>query len=162
MYYKTEPQNFTNLGYIAWLWMNSKLHQKWSSRMMLRNVIPPISLAQFKIISDGVHPLGYASWAFFSADAELRYIANPSDIEIGDWNSGSRLWFIDFISPFSPKHTLRLKSELREMFHGRYARALRVHTDLKEGRVLNYIGYQAPSGWREQADQEMLSHFIKP
>lgn len=126
---------------------------------MTRNVIPPISLGQFRIISNGTFPLAYASWAFFSPDAELRYIANPSKIDIKDWVSGDRMWFIDYISPFSPRHTLQLKSELRKMFPNRYARALRVHPDSQEGRVLTYFGKNPPDGWRAKADHDMLSHF---
>jgi cytolysin-activating lysine-acyltransferase len=88
--------NFYDLGRIAWLWMQSSLHQKWSTRLMMRNVIPPVSSEQFKLISEGELPVAYASWAFFSAEAEKRYIINPQLIDINDWNSGDRMWFIDY------------------------------------------------------------------
>ena len=153
--------NFYDLGRIAWLWMNSNLHGNWSTRLMMRNVIPPVSSGQYRVIMEGGFPVAYASWAFFSAEAEKRYILNPSLIDIHDWNSGDRMWFIDYISPFSTKHTLRLKSELREIFPKRYARALRVSVDSEEGRVLTYFGTEAPDGWRKQADAEILSHFAE-
>lgn len=154
-------ENFSDLGRIAWLWMNSNLHDAWSTRLMMQNVIPPITLGQYRIISDGAFPVAYASWAFFSPEAEQRYIVSPSQIDIKDWSSGDRMWFIDYISPFSPKHTLRLKSELRDLFSNRYARALRVRPDGVEGRVLTYSGEDAPDGWRDRADAEILSHFAE-
>ena len=128
---------------------------------MTRNVIPPISLAQYRIISNGQFPVAYASWAFFSPEAERRYILNPTLIDIEDWNSGERMWFIDFISPFSTENTMRLKSELRSVFPNRYARALRLRRESKEGRVMTYFGDNLPEGWRTRADIEILSHFAK-
>jgi cytolysin-activating lysine-acyltransferase len=153
---------FKELGQISWLWMNSKLHADWSTRLMTRNVIPPISLEQYKIILNGEGlPLAYASWAFFSKEAEFRYIANPSQIQLEDWNSGDRMWFIDYISPFSIRHTLQLKSLLRDSFHDRFARALRVTPEGKTGKVLTYFGENAPDGWRNTADTQIMSHFTE-
>ena len=153
--------NFTDLGHIAWLWMNSRLHGGWSTRLMTRNVIPPISLGQYRIVFDGDFPVAYASWAFFSPQAELRYIANANQIDIKDWSSGDRMWFIDYISPFSTRYTRRLKSELRAMFSGRYARALRVQPEVDKGVVVTFHGAEMPDGWRVKADTEVLSHFAK-
>lgn len=150
---------YDELGQVAWLWMNSSLHANWSTRMMMRNVVPPIANAQIKIIRDGDFPVAYASWAFFSDEAELRYIANPSQIKLEDWRSGERLWFIDFVSPFSARHTLKLKSQLRERFPDRYARALRVKPPSETGKVMTFFGEDAPKGWRREADAQMRSHF---
>ena len=54
---------------------------------MSRNTIPLISLGQYEILhgDDGI-PVAYASWAYFSEDAELRYIRDPSLIRLEDWN----------------------------------------------------------------------------
>ena len=155
-----ELDNFVQLGQISWLWMNSKLHEDWSTRLMSRNTIPPISLGQYEILhgNDGI-PVAYASWAYFSEDAELRYIRDPSLIRLEDWNSGDRLWFVDYVSPFSVKHTLALKSVLRERFSDRFARGLRVTPGGKTGRVLTYFGENVPEGWRTTADEQILSHF---
>lgn len=157
-----ELKNFSHLGQIAWLWMNSNLHGDWSAQLMTRNVIPPISLGQYKIIQDkkGV-PVAYASWAFFSEEAEFRYIAKPSQIQLQDWNSGDRMWFIDYVSPFSVRHTLHLKSLLRDQFPDRFARALRVTPKGRTGKVLTYFGENVPESWRATADAQILSHFAE-
>lgn len=152
-------QNFYNLGQIAWLWMNSDLHNAWSTRLLMRNVIPPITLGQYELITENGFPVAYASWAFFSADSELRYLLKPSQITLNDWNSGDRLWFIDYISPFSVHHTMRLKNILRSKFSDQFARALRVKAGSNAGRVPTYFGKNAPEDWRKNADFQILSHF---
>lgn len=152
---------FSELGRISWLWMNSSLHATWSTQAMMRNTIPPVSNGQYKIVMEGEFPVAYASWAFFSADAERRYILKSSQIQLEDWCSGERMWFIDYISPFSLRHTLKLKSLLRNSFPDTYARALRVQPGNDTGRVLTYFGREAPEGWRQRADIEILSHFTE-
>lgn len=157
-----ELKNFSLLGQIAWLWMNSNLHGDWSTRLMTRNVIPPINLGQYKIIygKEGF-PVAYASWAFFSKKTEFRYIVKPSQIQLQDWNSGDRMWFIDYISPFSVRHTLHLKSLLRVEFPDRFARALRVTPKGRTGKILTYFGKNVPKGWRATADAQILSYFAE-
>ncbi|WP_138465874.1 toxin-activating lysine-acyltransferase [Poseidonocella sp. HB161398] len=152
-------QTFGELGQISWLWMNSGLHADWSTRLMMRNVIPPVSLGQYEILREGCVPVAYASWAFFSEEAELRYIKTPSAIRLEDWTSGDRLWFIDYVSPFSLRHTLQLKSRLRARFENRFARGLRVVPGATKGRVVTYIGKDISEGWQQTADAQMMSHF---
>lgn len=152
--------HFNDLGRLAWLWMNSKLHGAWSTRLMMRNLIPPINTRQYMIIEDGGVPRAYVSWAFFSKEAELRYIAHPENIQLEDWNSGDRLWLIDFISPFSRKNTLLLKQQLCDRFPTKYAHALRVRPgNTEKGRILTFFGKDAPSDGRQQAETQILEHF---
>lgn len=128
---------------------------------MMRNIIPPVKLRQYKIISNGTVPLAYASWAFLSPDAERRYIFDPSMIELADWNSGDRMWIIDFISPFSIKHTFKLACELRALFPERHARALRVSDNNEAAQVHTYRGNGTSNGWRQKADAEIFSNFLR-
>lgn len=155
----THHQNFAAMGKLSWLWMNSKLHADWSTRLMMRNLIPPISLGQFEILEKDGMPVAYASWAFLSPEAELRYIKSPSKIQLEDWTSGDRMWFIDYVSPFSARHTLELKSRLRGQFGDRFARSLRVTPGCNTARVVTYFGREVQDGWRQSADTQILSHF---
>ncbi len=153
--------HFYDLGQISWLWMSSTLHAKWPTVLMMRNVIPPVKLGQYKILSNGSVPLAYASWAFLSSDAERRYVVDPSMIGLSDWNSGDRMWFIDFISPYSVEYTFKLARELRILFPERHARALRVSLGNDTARVHTFRGDQAPDGWRQKADAEIFGSFLK-
>lgn len=157
----TDMTAFDRLGKLAWLWMNSPLHASWATRIMMRNLIPPISIGQYKMLEKGDFPVAYASWAFFSEDAERRYILHPSRIELEDWTSGDRMWLIDFISPFSTRYTIKLKNGLRESFPDRYARALRVHPGGTVARVSTYTGGHVSEGWRARADAQVLSQFAR-
>lgn len=147
------------MGKLSWLWMNSKLHADWSTRLMMRNLIPPVSLGQFEILEKDGLPVAYVSWAFLSPEAELRYINSPSQIKLEDWTSGDRMWFIDYVSPFSVRHTVELKSILRDRFDHRFARSLRVTPGSEKARVVTYFGKEVEEGWRKTADTQILSHF---
>ena len=71
---------------------------------------------------------------------------------------GDRLWFVDYVSPFSVKHTLALKSVLREKFSDRFARGLRVTPGGKTVVCLLTLG-SVPEGWRATADEQILPIF---
>lgn len=154
-------EKISALGAMVWLLMHSTLHKGVTTRVLMRNTIPPIALKQYVIIYDDGYPVAYVSWAFFSAESERKYIHEPSMLDPKDWNSGERLWFIDFISPFSYRHTVALKSWLKKNFPGRYARALRVKPDDSVGKIHTYAGSDLPDDWKDGADQEILAGFIK-
>lgn len=151
-----------DLGKISWLWMNSRLHAPWSTQAMMRNVIPPISHGQCRILVENEFPVAYASWAYLSEEAERRYILQPSQIRLEDWTSGNRLWFIDYVSPFSLRHSFHLNRLLRQDFSDRYARAFRVQSGKENGRIMTYRGVNAPENWRALADCEVMAHFSRP
>ena len=155
----SDKDKFTDLGAISWLWMSSNLHKSWNIQLMMRNTLPALKLKQYHIIFRGEKPVAYCSWAFFSKEAERRYILDPNAIRSSDWDSGDRMWFIDYISPFSTRETLRLKSELREQFHDRYARSLRVKPGEKKAKILTFFGEDVPKGWHNEANAQMVDQF---
>jgi cytolysin-activating lysine-acyltransferase len=71
-------------------------------------IFPPILLEQCKLYFDnkaGQLPVAFASWALFSESAERDYLAHQR-IAPSNWNSGDRLWLIDFISPFGGSRSI--------------------------------------------------------
>lgn len=87
-------------GQVVWLTMRSPLHQNWLLADIERFIVPPLLFGQFKLYCDKERPRAFVSWAFFNAEAEARYLAEDSRLELDDWRSGDRLWMIDFIAPF--------------------------------------------------------------
>lgn len=133
--------HFSIYGEIIWLWSNSPLHKSWSTSLQARLVIPPVLLNQYLILYDIDNmPAAYCSWAFLDQKSEVNYVLNPNSIEPIHWNSGSKLWFIDFISPFSMTHTLALKSRLAMLFSDKVGSALRVKKDNNVGKIINFSG----------------------
>jgi cytolysin-activating lysine-acyltransferase len=133
-------KKFLTFGKISWLWSNSNLHRDWSVNQKMIFVLPPIASEQFAIVESDGYPVAYCSWAWFDQETEEKYILNPSVLDPDSWNSGDRLWFIDWISPFSSKYTWALRNELAKKFPNEVARGLRVKKGNKTGKIITFSG----------------------
>ena len=132
---------YKRYGEMAWLWANSELHLNWSVRTQALLTIPPVKLNQFLILYDSErNPAAYCSWALFDATAEADYILNPGQIKPNSWNKGDRLWFVDFVSPFSRLYTLKLRRELSLLFPTSVGTALRVKPKQEIGKIITFNG----------------------
>ena len=128
-------------GYISWLWSNSELHRDWNVKSQARLIIPAITLKQFHLILDPNNfPVAYCSWAWLSSEVENEFIRRAGFIDPKNWNSGDRLWFIDYVSPFSSHYTDQLNVALARMFPDKIARALRVKPGNKRGKIISFRG----------------------
>lgn len=136
----TTTENYRVLGCLAWLWNSSPLHVHWPAHALGRFCLPPIERAQYCLLMRGGHPVAYCSWAYFDAPAEARYLLNPSELRQADWRCGDRLWFIDWIAPFSAHDSRTLKARLADMFPDEVARAIRVKEEGGIGRVMQFRG----------------------
>lgn len=97
------------VGSAVWLWMHSHRHRDKSIKELPMLLLPFIKHQQFMLVSENNKPIFYLSWANFSAEAESSYIKNlPCTDPIEDWNSGDRVWVIDWIAPFG--HTKEMMS----------------------------------------------------
>ncbi|UWR59714.1 toxin-activating lysine-acyltransferase [Phaeobacter inhibens] len=133
-------QNFLAFGKIAWLWSNSVLHKDWSVNQQAGFVLPAIANGQYYIVEEKGYPVAYCSWALLDRKTEEEYLINPNALDPDKWNSGDRLWFIDWISPFSAKYTWALRSELNKRFPDKIARAMRVKKGDSEARIASFTG----------------------
>jgi hemolysin-activating ACP:hemolysin acyltransferase len=90
--------NTTLLGEIAWLMLRVDERRGWHIWDFARLVMPAIGLQQFRLYYDGTVPIAYASWAFLSAEAETRFLADANGLRPEDWASGDRAYFVDFVA----------------------------------------------------------------
>ena len=140
-----EPTQFEALGKIAWLWMNSPLHTDWTVRLAARFLLPAIEAGQYHVIERDGMPVAYCSWAWLDAEAELAYLVDPSRVVADDWSSGERLWFIDWVAPFSASDSWTLRRAMMRRFPDEVARAIRVKRDRTTARVMEFKGPQLDS-----------------
>lgn len=133
------------LGKLSWLWMNSPLHRDWTVASASRFILPPITLNQIHVLERDGLPVAYCSWAWLSEEAEVRYLLDPSAIEVSDWKSGDRLWFADWVAPFSAADSWALRSQMAARFPYEVARAIRVKSGKERARVMEFKGSRLPS-----------------
>jgi cytolysin-activating lysine-acyltransferase len=60
---------------------------------------PPLILGQIRVFRFDEVPRGLFTWAWFSPDAERRYVTGQA-LTPEDWRSGEHLWLIDLIAPY--------------------------------------------------------------
>jgi cytolysin-activating lysine-acyltransferase len=128
------------LGAATWLWMQSPLHRAAPLYALSRLLLPAIVNGQFVLLSERDRPVCFISWARFSRAAEYRYLHNPPiDMPETDWDSGSRVWVLDWIAPFG--HSARAAALLRRrLYTGGVARALYHRGSEKGLRIKHFIG----------------------
>lgn len=112
------------LGSVAWLWMHSASHRNFSLHTLPVLLLPAIKNRQFVLASESGRPVFYMSWANLSIEAEKRYLANsPLLMPEADWNSGNRMWVLDWVAPFG--HTATASGLLRrQLCANRFGRML--------------------------------------
>ena len=128
------------LGVATWLWMQSPMHRKAPVYALSRLLLPIIVNGQFVLLSQQDKPVCFLSWARFSREAEHGYLCNPPiAMPEGDWNSGTRVWLLDWIAPFG--HCAKAGSMLRRrLFAGVVARALHHRGSEKGLCIKHFIG----------------------
>ena len=90
----------TALGEIAWLLSQSPGHRhslfvgdlEWL-------VMPPLTLAQYRLFYANDRPVGVAFWAFVSEPVEQR-LAGGGRLGANEWRSGDRVWLVEIVAPF--------------------------------------------------------------
>lgn len=157
---------FETLGKALWLWSCSKLHSRWPLESAIHYIIPAIEFEQCRLMLDeNGMPRGYASWAWLNPQTEHKYIMDPNSLSYNDWRSGDRLWFIDFISPFDFRDTIKLRRLMGQVHGENYlARSIRLRRDGK-AQVLEHSGgsvnMQKSKELKEQFYTEAKEFFSK-
>ncbi len=149
--------HFNDVGKLCWLWMNSPLQRRWDLDAAARFLLPPVELRQFHLIECDGMPVAYCSWAWLSAQAEFSYMVEPAVIKLEDWKGGDRLWFVDWVAPFSARDSWDLRSAMKERFSKEVARAIRVRGDGEKARVMEFRGAALDS---EIARARLQSYYI--
>ena len=117
-----EPYNQAEaMGSALWLWMHSEFHRNFPLHALNGLLLPAIGKGQFILVTENKKPVFYLSWALFSEEAEARYLSRSLiEIQPQDWDSGDRMWLLDWISPFG--HTLQMRRLTERLLHNRYCR----------------------------------------
>ena len=131
---------FELLGKISWLWMNSPLHADWTMHLAAQFLIPAIAARQVHVIERDGMPVAYCSWAWLTAEAEMAYIVDPSNVLAHDWCNGDRLWFIDWVAPFAATDSWHLRRAMMQRFPNEVARAIRVKREKTKARIMEFKG----------------------
>ena len=88
------------LGEIAWLLSQSPNHRH---ALFLGDlewlVMPPLTLAQYRLFYANNRPVGVAFWAFVSEPVEQR-LAGGGRLGANEWRSGDRVWLVEIVAPF--------------------------------------------------------------
>ena len=129
-----------SFGLATWLWMHAPKHNVRPLYALDQALMPAIELGQYVIVIEtnhetgAVRPVGYLSWANLTPEAEARYVQNPiQGLGRGDWNSGERMWLVDFVAPFG--HAARVHatwrpllatSSARFMYHRSHERGVEI------------------------------------
>jgi cytolysin-activating lysine-acyltransferase len=92
-------------GCVVWLWMNSKSQSDMPLSALSLWLLPALKSKQFVLayLADEkqAKPVAYMAWAQLSAEAESRYVDNPTlGLSAEDWRSGDRVWITDFFAPY--------------------------------------------------------------
>lgn len=143
------------LGGATWLWMHSKSHRDFPLHTLSTLLLPAIKNRQFILASEAGRPVFYASWANLDIQAERRYLVNsPLLMPEADWNSGERLWILDWVAPFG--HSRAIGKTLRQgLFANRWGRFLDHRGDERGFRIKTFVGNAV---MREEARAWFTAH----
>jgi len=132
------------LGSAIWLWMHSRQHRDAPLHTLSVLLLPAIKRRQFILVAEAGRPVFYLSWANLSVEAEQRYLRNsPLLMPEEDWDSGERMWILDWIAPFG--HTRAMSRLLeRHLFANRLARALYHRGEERGLRIKTFHGIATP------------------
>ncbi|AHY59911.1 toxin-activating lysine-acyltransferase [Stenotrophomonas rhizophila] len=160
------------LGQIVWLLSQSALHRELKLKDLEWSFMPPVLKEQFRVFRFGTLPplpglqdaspafsgltqqaleqlpLGVAIWANLSEVAE-RKLEQGQRLELEEWNSGDRLWLIEFVTPFATPGNGLAEAMLTDLLTGPFAgKLVSMHrTDPQTGRrdkvTLNAPGAEA-------------------
>ncbi len=127
------------MGSAVWLYMHSASHRNMPLHLLSTLLLPAIKRRQFLLASENGRPVALITWALFSPEAEHRYISNrPEAMREDDWNSGDRMWILDWVAPFG--HTRAARQLLGQLFPAQIARALYHRGDSRGLRILQFRG----------------------
>lgn len=146
------------LGAGAWLFSQSPKHREMPLHVFSCQLLSAIEHRQFLLGSRAGEPLFYLSWAKFDVDAEARFLQHGAvALAPRDWDSGGRLWIIDWIAPFGHTATMA-KIMRRQLFRYWTGRMICRRSGGAGERVRAFRGYGvAPAEARRWLEENPLA-----
>ncbi len=128
------------LGSAVWLWMHSREHREMPLHTLPALLLPALKRRQFILVAEAGQPVFYLSWANLGLEAEQRYLSNPPIcMPETDWDSGERMWILDWVAPFGHSRAMSRLLE-RYLFANRWARALYRRGEERGMRIKTFRG----------------------
>jgi cytolysin-activating lysine-acyltransferase len=147
------------LGQVVWLLSQSPLHRELKLKDLEWSFMPAIVKEQFRIFRfgplaaldavdadtfqrmgmsrEGLEqlPLGVAIWANLSEAAEAK-LEQGEHLALEDWQSGDRLWLVEFVAPFAGDNNKIAEAMMFDLMQGPFrGKTFHLHrTDPATGR----------------------------
>jgi cytolysin-activating lysine-acyltransferase len=139
------------LGEMVWLLSQSPTHKHFKIADLEWLIMPPILLRQYRVFYGQKQPVGFALWAYFSAETEERFAAGATRLRPEEWaldgvpegsgpaDAGPRdgkLWLVDLVAPFATSENRMVEAMMVDLADGPFKdRTFWFHrTDPKSGR----------------------------
>lgn len=103
---KSKPLNSAVLGEVVWLMTQSELHREFQIGAVIQWVVPALIYEQYRLYRLNDKPVGYVSWGRFSAEVESHYVKDPSSLQPKDWQTGDRIWILDWVAPTGETYSI--------------------------------------------------------
>lgn len=94
------PEVLADYGAVFFLTSLARFHRRRTLDEIFATMEPPLRLGQYRIFYQNGFPRAFLTWAGLSPDCEYRFAVDHIGLDPQDWNSGSSVWLVDFISPF--------------------------------------------------------------
>ncbi|MAQ85151.1 MAG: hypothetical protein CMH12_18140 [Maritimibacter sp.] len=90
-------------GDLAFLYLRSVPHQRWSVSDLRRAMQPPVDLGQLRIFYHEGAPRAAFTFALLNPETEAKLISGQM-LDPSDWRSGTIFWVVEMIMPYG-QHT---------------------------------------------------------
>lgn len=131
------------LGSAVWLWVQSPAHNGIPLYMLPTMLLPAIKKQQFALGVEDNKAVFFISWARMNEASEKTYLTAKSSaaLQENDWDSGNRLWFIDWVAPFN-HNAIAVKVIRHDLFAHSCGRSLYHKSDKIGTKVRLFRGKQ--------------------
>ncbi len=116
------------LAHVVGLMLQSPAHKHLFLADLEWLVMPPLMLRQSRLFRKDGAPVGYATWAYLSDEAEDRFKNGARRMRPDDWKSGENLWLIDLVAPFGGGEAMT-KDLKEKVFEGKSIKTLQPAPD---------------------------------
>lgn len=126
----SEPiDKVTAMGHGIWLMSQVATHKHFFIADIEWMLVPPVATGQFRLWRNEGLPVGFATWALLSDEAEKRILEGGiRRLAPNDWNSGENVWLMDVIAPFGGREEA-VREIKEQVFPGKTVKALQAAPD---------------------------------
>lgn len=121
----------TALGHGVWLMSQVATHKHFFIGDIEWMLVPPVAMGQFRLWRNNGMPVGFATWALLTEEAEKRILeGGVQRLAPKDWNGGDNVWLMDLITPFGGREEA-VREIKKQVFPGKKIKTLQAAPDGK-------------------------------